>query len=152
MPGWHHGPRPLLAAVALPRWISRWYHLARGGSRRLSMSVSSLLSRRGCPPAAIVLLLVAALIGGGLEIRPVPAGGCSIATDDHAPDPQPREESSDGSVEDDERESTNHAVLGSAMPLNGPAPRGRRLCDCSARLAAAIRLGASPIRGPPSLA
>ena len=116
------------------------------------MSVSPLLSRRGFPPAAIVLLLIAAMIGGGLDNGPVPAGGCSIATDDHAPAPQPCEESSDESAEDDDRESTKHAVLGSAIPLDCPAPRGRKTCDCSARLAAAIRLGAAPIRGPPSLA
>lgn len=116
------------------------------------MSVSPLISHRGCPQAAVVLLLIAAMIGGGLEIRPVPAGGCSIATDDHAPDPQPREESADESAEDDDRESTKHAVLGSTIPLDCPAPRGRKLCDCPARLAAAIRLGAAPIRGPPSRA
>jgi hypothetical protein len=116
------------------------------------MSVSPLISHRGCPQAAVVLLLIAALIGGGLEIRPVPAGGCSIATDDHAPDPQPREESSDESAEDDDRESTKHPVLGSTIPFDCPAPRGCKLCDGPARLAAAIRLGAAPIRGPPSRA
>jgi len=43
-----------------------------------SMSVSRLLSRRGLSPAAIVLLLITAMVGGGLEIRPAPAAGCSI--------------------------------------------------------------------------
>jgi hypothetical protein len=116
------------------------------------MSVSRLLSRRGFSPAAIVLLLITAMVGGGVEIRPAPAGGCSIATDDHAPDPQPREESPEETAEDEESASAKHAVLGATVALEWPACRGRRLCDSSAQFAAGGRLGTAPIRGPPSQA
>jgi hypothetical protein len=112
------------------------------------MPVSRLLSRRGFSLAAIVLLLITAIVGGGLEIRPAPAGGCSIATDDHAPDPQPREES----AEEEEGESAKHAALGSAIAIEGPAPRVGMLRDCLARFALGARLGTAPIRGPPSQA
>lgn len=116
------------------------------------MSVSRLLSRRGLSPAAIVLLLITAMVGGGLEIRPAPAGGCSIATDDRAPDPQPREESPDESPEDEEGESAKHAALGSSIAVDPPASRGGTLSDCHGRRAAGARLAAAPIRGPPSRA
>jgi hypothetical protein len=111
-----------------------------------------VLSRRGFSPAAIVLLLITAIVGGGVEIRPVPASGCSIATDDHVPDPQPREESPEETAEDEESASAKHAVLGSTVALEWPACRGRRLCDSPDLLAAGRRLGAAPIRGPPSQA
>jgi hypothetical protein len=116
------------------------------------MPVSRLLSRRGFSLAAIVLLLITAIVGGGLEIRPAPAGGCSIATDDHAPDPQPREESPEESAEEEEGESAKHAALGSAIAIEGPAPRVGMLRDCLARFALGARLGTAPIRGPPSQA
>jgi hypothetical protein len=116
------------------------------------MSVLRLLSHRGLSPAAIVLLLITAMVGGGLEIRPAPPSGCSIATDHHAPDPQPREESADESPEDEEGESAKHAALGSAIAFDRPAARGSRLSDCHGRRAAGARLAAAPIRGPPSLA
>ena len=116
------------------------------------MTVSRFLSRRGLSPAAIVLLLTTAIVGGGLEIRPAPAGGCSIATDDHAPDPQPREESSEESAEDEEGESSKHAAISSSIAVDPPASRGGTLSDCHGRRAAAARLAAAPIRGPPFLA
>jgi len=116
------------------------------------MSVSRLLSSRGFSPAAIVLLLTTAIVGGGLEIRPAPAGDCSIATDDHAPDPQPREESPEESAEDEEGESGKHAALGSAIALELPATPGGKLSDCHGRFSAGARLGSAPIRGPPSQA
>ena len=116
------------------------------------MSISRLLSRRGLSPAAIVLLLITAMMGGGLEIRPAPAGGCSIAADDLGPEPQSREESPDESAEDEEGESGKHAALGFAVPLDRPASRGGTLSDRHGRLTTGARLAAAPIRGPPSRA
>lgn len=116
------------------------------------MSVTSVLSQRGCSPAAIVLLLVAALVGGGVEILPSPAEGCSIAAEDHEPEPQPREESPEESAEDEESGSAKHAAIASTTVLDWPAARGGTLADRPARLAAATRLDAAPIRGPPSQA
>ena len=109
------------------------------------MSKSRVRARRGLLPAAMVLLLTTAMVAGGLEIRPAPAGGCSIATEDHEPEPQPREESAD----EEEGESAKHAALGSVIALERPATLGGKLPDCHARLAPGARLEAAPIRGPP---
>ena len=116
------------------------------------MSPTRLLPHRGVAPAAIVLLLVTAIVGGGLEIRPVPAAGCSITTDDHAPDPQQREESPEESLEDEPNGAAKHAALGSQVALDLSACRGRRVGDCPCRFAAGTMLGAAPIRGPPASA
>jgi hypothetical protein len=116
------------------------------------MSVSRSLSGRGFSPAAIVLLLITAMVGGGIEIRPAPAGGCSIAGDDHLPDHQSREESPDESAEDEEGESAKLTALASTITLEPPAPVGGKLPDCPARLAAGALLASAPIRGPPSQA
>lgn len=110
------------------------------------------LSRRGLSPAALVLLLIPAIVAGGLEIRPAPAGGCSISTDDHAPDPQSREASPDESAEDGEGESAKHVALGSTVTIDHPAPRAGMLRDRPARLTAGTLCGTAPIRGPPSQA
>jgi len=93
----------------------------------------------------MVLLLTTAMVAGGLEIRPAPAGGCSIATEDHEPEPQPREES----AEEEEGESAKHAALGSVIVLERPATLGGKLPDSHFRLAPGARLEAAPIRGPP---
>jgi len=114
------------------------------------MPMSRSFSRRGFSPAAIVLLLITAMLGGGLEIRPAAAAGCSIAADDHLPDPQPRDESPDESAEDEEGESAKHAALGCSIAIDPPASRGGTLSDRHSRLSAGARLAAAPIRGPPS--
>ena len=116
------------------------------------MSASRLFSRRGCSPAAIALLVITALVGGGLEIRPVPAGDCSIASEDHGPDPRLREESPDETAEDEETTSASHVACGTTAALHRPACPGRWLRDCPACVAAAARLAVAPIRGPPSRA
>ncbi|MFM7137818.1 MAG: hypothetical protein ACKO1M_12235 [Planctomycetota bacterium] len=116
------------------------------------MSVSRLRSRRGWSPAAIVLLLVTAIVGGSLEIRPAPAGGCSIAAADHAPDPQAREESPEESEHDEEGESAKHVAIGSTLTIEPPRSRCGQLFDRHGRLAGVAHLGAAPIRGPPSRA
>jgi len=109
-----------------------------------------VLPHRGLSPTAIVLLLIAAMVGGGLEIRPAPAGGCSIATDDHVPDPQPREESPDESAADEEGKSAKHAALAAAITLEPPAARGGKLLDRPTQFAPSSRRGTAFIRGPPS--
>jgi len=101
---------------------------------------------------SIALLLIAALVGVGPEIRPAPAAGCSITTDDHAPDPQPREASADESAEDGEEEAAKHAALGGTFLLARPSPRAGLLRDRPARLTAGTLSGTAPIRGPPSQA
>ena len=116
------------------------------------MSASRLFSHRGCSPAAIVLLLITALVGGGLEIRPVPSGDCSIASEDHGPDPRLREESPDETAEDEEAASASAFVCGSTTFLHRPACPGHWLRECPACLATAARLASAPIRGPPSRA
>lgn len=116
------------------------------------MSASRLFSRRGCSPAAIVLLLITAMVGGGLEIRPVPTGDCSIASEDHGPDPRLREESPEETAEDEETTSASHAACGSTAALHEPACPGHWLRECPAGLFAGARLASAPIRGPPSQA
>lgn len=111
----------------------------------------TLLPCRGSS-AGIVLLLIGALVGIGLEIHPAPSSECSIATDDHTPNPQPREESSDESAEDEETESAKHAALGSTSSLDGSPPRAGVLRDHPLRIALANCGGIAPIRGPPRLA
>jgi hypothetical protein len=116
------------------------------------MSATSVLSQRGFSPAAIVLLLVTAIVGGGVEILPSPAEGCSIAAEDREPEPQPRAESPEESAEDEESGSAKHAAIGSAIVIDWPVACGGTLADRPARLSTDARLDAAPIRGPPSQA
>lgn len=116
------------------------------------MPVSRAVSRRGFSPAAIVLLLITAMVGGGVEIRPEAAAGCSIAADDHGPEPQAREESPEESADDEDSGAAKTAFLDSTVVIDELARRSGRLNDSAARLSADGRRGTAPIRGPPSRA
>ena len=116
------------------------------------MSASRLFSRRGRSPAAIVLLLITAMVGGGLEIRPVPTGDCSIASEDHGPDPRLREESPEETAEDVETTSASHAAFGSFAALHGPTCPGHWLHEGPAGVSGGGHFASAPIRGPPSQA
>jgi len=118
------------------------------------MSASSFLARGGFRPTAVVLALVAAMVAGGISVRPAPADDASIAADDRPADTQPGEKSLEESAEEEQENlSGKHwACFDAALRCGSPAAAGGQPVADASRLAAGVAAAAAPIRGPPAVA